>query len=119
MGIDVTHQVGPDSATVVLYSREERLRLLERGFGVETLVPDLAAADAADRRAEARVAVRGTGSELPSGRTQYRQYIDYTDDLEAIATDHPEIARQMPDRHDGGGAPDPGHRDCRRRHRDR
>ena len=47
MGIDVTHQVGPGSATVVLYSREERLRLLERGFGVETLVPDLAAADAA------------------------------------------------------------------------
>ena len=30
------------------------------GFGVETLVPDLAAADAADRRIEARVAARGT-----------------------------------------------------------
>ena len=95
MGIDVTHQVGPDAATVVLYSREERLRLLERGFGVETLVPDLAAADAVDRRTEARVAARGTNSELPSGRTEYRQYVDYTDELDDLATAHPEIAREV------------------------
>ena len=119
MGTDVTHQVGPDSATVVLYSREERLRLLERGFGVETLVPDLAAADAADRRAEARVAARGTGSELPSGRTEYRQYADYTDDLERPRDRPPRDRARGDDRHDAGGTPDPGHRDRRRRRRDR
>jgi Ca2+-binding RTX toxin-like protein len=95
MGIDVTHEVGPDSATVVLYSREERLGLLERGFGVQTVIPDLAAADAADRRAEARAATRGASVGLPSGRTTYREYADYTDDLDALATEHPEIAREV------------------------
>ena len=95
MGIDVTHEVGPDSATVVLYSREERLRLLNRGFGIQTLVPDLAAADALDRRAEMRIAARGVTSGLPSGRTTYREYADYTDDLDALATQYPEIAREV------------------------
>ncbi len=95
MGVDITHAVDIDSATVVIYSREERLRLLGRGFGVETLVPDLAAADAADRRSEARVAKRGTGSDLPSGRTEYRQYLDYTEDLDDLATAHPQIAREI------------------------
>ena len=95
MGVDVTHEIGPDAATVVLYSREERLRLLDRGFGVQTVIHDLAAADAADRRAEARVAGRGAGVGLPSGRTSYRQYVDYTNDLDALATAHPEIAREV------------------------
>ncbi|HYH62416.1 MAG TPA: M14 family zinc carboxypeptidase [Solirubrobacterales bacterium] len=95
MGVDVTHEVGPDSATVVLYSRKERLRLNERGFGVEVLIPDLAAADAADRRVEARVAARGVPSELPSGRTEYRQYVDYTDELDALASANPDIAREV------------------------
>jgi murein tripeptide amidase MpaA len=95
MDIDVTHAVGPGSATVVLYSREERLRLLERGFGVETLESDLAAADAADRNTEARVTARGTESALPSGRTEYRQYADYTDELDDLATEHPDIAREI------------------------
>ncbi|MDQ2676147.1 MAG: hypothetical protein M3Y34_05005, partial [Actinomycetota bacterium] len=95
LGIDVTHAVEPDAVTVVLYSRAERLALSELGFGVETLVPDLAAADAADRRAEARVAARGLDSGLPSGRTAYREYSDYTDELDALATAHPEIVREV------------------------
>jgi Zinc carboxypeptidase/RTX calcium-binding nonapeptide repeat (4 copies) len=95
LGIDVTHEIGPDSATVVLYSREERLMLQERGFGVETVVPDVAAADAADRNTDARAAARGAASALPSGRTEYRRYVDYTDDLDSLATEHPEIAREV------------------------
>ena len=95
MGVDVSHAIDQDSATVVLYSRDERLRLLERGFGVTTLVPDLAAADAADRRSEDRVAARGVPSGLPSGRTEYRQYVDYTDDLKDLAEAEPEIAREV------------------------
>ena len=95
LGIDVTHEVSPDSVTVVLYSRDERLRIQERGFGVETVVPDVAAADAADRRMDARVAARGAASSLPSGRTEYRQYVDYTNELDALATAHPEIAREV------------------------
>ena len=67
----------------------------DRGFGVQTLVPDLAAADALDRRAEMRIAARGVTSGLPSGRTTYREYADYTDDLDALATQYPEIAREV------------------------
>lgn len=95
MGVDVTHEVEQDSATVVLYSRDERLRLQEAGFGVTTLIADLAAADAGDRRLEARTALRGVPSGLPSGRTSYRQYVDYTDDLGDLAEAEPEIAREV------------------------
>ena len=95
MGIDVTHDVDADSATAVLYSRKERLRVLDRGFGVTTLIPDLAAADASARRAESRVAARGTPSGLPSGRTEYRQYVDYTDEMTGLAEAKPEIAREV------------------------
>lgn len=95
LGIDVTHDVDADSATVVLYAREERLRAQAAGFGVTTLIPDLGAADAADRQTEARVAARGAPSGLPSGRTEYRQYVDYTDDLKDLAEAEPEIAREV------------------------
>jgi len=95
LGIDVTHEIDADSATVVLYSREERLRVQEEGFGVTTLIPDLGAADTADRLSEARVAARGVASGIPSGRTQYRQYADYTTDLKALAEAEPEIAREV------------------------
>jgi hypothetical protein len=95
MGVDVTHAVDQDSATVVLYSRDERLRVLDAGFGVITLIDDVAASDAADRRAEARVAARGVDSGLPSGRTTYRQYVDYTDDLGDLADAAPQIAREV------------------------
>ncbi len=95
MGVDVTHALDNDSATVVLYSREERLELLASGFGAEVLIADLAAADAADRQAEARTAARGVPSGLPSSRTAYRQYVDYTDELTDLAAAEPDIAREI------------------------
>jgi hypothetical protein len=95
MGVDVTHDVDTDSATVVLYSREERERLLDRGFGVSTLIADLAAADAADREREARIAARGASSGLPSGRVEYRQYVDYTNDMQDLVESAPDIVRQV------------------------
>ena len=119
MDVDVTHAVDGDSATVVLYSREERLDLLESGFGAETLIPDLAAADAADRRAEGRAMARGDVPALPSGRTQYRQYMDYTDELTDLAEAEPDDRPRGDDRHLAREPPDPGHRDRRRRQRDR
>jgi len=38
---------------------------------------------------------RGVVSGLPSGRTQYRQYTDYTDELTDLAEAEPEIAREV------------------------
>ena len=34
-------------------------------------------------------------SPLPSGRTEYRQYVDYTDELDALASANPDIAREV------------------------
>ena len=43
----------------------------------------------------ARIAARGVASGLPSGRTEYRQYVDFTDELDALATANPDIAREV------------------------
>ena len=95
LGLDVTHAVDSDSVIVAFYSREERLRVQRRGFGITTLVPDLAAEDAADRLLEAEAAKRGGPTGLPSGRASYRVYEDYTSELKALAESKPEIAREL------------------------
>jgi carboxypeptidase T len=95
LGLDVTHDVTATAATVAAYSDAERARLAANGFEAETLVADLAAADEAARAREASAAARRGGSALPSGRTTYRQYADYTTEMKALAADHPEIAREV------------------------
>ena len=92
LGLDVTHGVSPDAVSVVLHGDGDRDRLAAAGFGAEVLVPDLAAADAADRAAERRATSR---SALPSGRDAYRQYVDFTDELKALALSHPALVRPV------------------------
>ena len=97
LGLDVTHDVSETSATVATYSDAERALLVANGFEATTLIADLPAADDADRRAEradARAAKR-SGSSLPSGRTSYRQYSDYTSEMKDLAEAHPQIAREV------------------------
>ena len=95
LGLDVTHDVSSGAATVAVYSDAERALLGANGFSAETLVADLVAADEADRKAESRgVALRGGGS-LPSGRTAYREYVDYTTEMKDLAEAHPTIAREI------------------------
>jgi carboxypeptidase T len=91
-GLDVTHDAGPYSAKVVLYSDSERRRLAAAGFQAVTVSPDLAAEDRAARRAEGRVAGR---SVLPSGRTTYRQYSDYQNELKDLAEQNPSLVRKV------------------------
>jgi hypothetical protein len=91
-GLDVTHDAGPASAKVVLYSAEERRRLADAGFSAITLIPDLAAEDLRARRAEARVSGR---SALPSGRTEYRQYVDYQNELKQLAEQNSSLVRPV------------------------
>jgi zinc carboxypeptidase len=91
-GLDVTHDAGPQSAKVVLYTDEERRRLAQSGFSAITVIPDLAADDLAARRAEARAAGR---SGLPSGRTSYREYVDYQNELKQVAEQNPALVRKV------------------------
>jgi hypothetical protein len=95
LGLDVTEDISPTDATVALYSDAERALLQSAGFTSQTLIADLPAADAADRRLEARAARRGTPATLPSGRTEYRQYADYTTEMKDLADNNPAIARQI------------------------
>ena len=59
LGVDVTHDVSPDSATVVLYSAAERALLDSAGFEATTLIADLAGGDAATREAEPSAGLEG------------------------------------------------------------
>ena len=94
LGIDVTHDVSPDRATVVLYSSAERALLDSAGFEASPLIADLPAADAAAREAESSGGI-GSRSNLPSGRDTYRQYADFTSELKALADANPLLVREV------------------------
>jgi len=95
LGFDVTHDVSQDAATVVLYTARERARLATAGFSATTLIPDLAAEDAADRRSEGLSARVAASSALPSGRETYRVYNDYTSRMKALAENNPRLVRPV------------------------
>lgn len=100
LGLDVTHDVSQTDATVATYSEAERALLAVNGFEATTLIADLVEADAADREREAKATRRAShakrgGPTLPSGRTAYRQYSDYTTEMKDLAEDHPAIAREV------------------------
>ena len=95
LGLDVTHDVSADAATVALYSDAERAALAAAGFVSHTLVDDLAAADRRDRAAEAEAAEVGAASALPSGRETYRVYADYTTDMQQLAEQNPGLVRRF------------------------
>jgi PKD repeat protein len=92
LGFDVTHDVSATDAVVAFYSDAERERLAAAGFESDVLIPDLAAKSRADRRAED---VSVAASTLPSQRDTYRVYDDYVNEINAIATENPEIARKI------------------------
>src|SRR5882724_5301467 len=83
LGFDVTENVKPGYADVVLYSRADARRLRAAGFAFRA-VPRL--------RSAARVA---GPSALPSGRTSYRHYGDYVRELGDLATGHPGLVRPV------------------------
>ena len=91
-GLDVTHDVSATGAKVVLYGTPDVRRLTGAGFTFRSLVPDLRAADAARARSDA---LRTSRSALPSGRTTYRVYEDYGNDLKDLVAKHPGLVRPV------------------------
>lgn len=96
-GFDVTHNERRDFVDV-LVPGADKLALLEKtGIKYTTRVKDMAAyfrqSRAADRRYAARVGA--AGSPLPTGRTAYRTYDDYQQELKQIVADHGDIARPL------------------------
>lgn len=93
-GLDVTHDIEPGRASVVVYSPAQRALLDGLGFATSTVQADMAAADAADRRREARAAPSSARA-LPTGRTSYRQPQDYTSDMKTLAEGSPTLVRKV------------------------
>ncbi len=99
LGLDVTHDVHRDHATVVLHGDADRRRLEASGLRHRTLVPDLAKqwrAERAKDRRQARAAQAGGGSALPTGRTSYRVYEDYQRELKELVDRNPGLVRPRP-----------------------
>ncbi len=92
LGFDVTHDVGQTDVTVALHSDAERSRLDAAGFSARTLVADLQERSAADRAAEEGIAIP---TALPSGRSTYRVYEDYLNEMDQLADDNPGIVRKL------------------------
>src|SRR5437763_2284751 len=82
-GFDVTENVKPGYADVVVHSGADLRRLRAAGFAFRRL------ARVRDR------AVAGATSALPSGRRTYRRYSDYLHDLTALTAAHPGLARPV------------------------
>ena len=92
LGFDVTHDVGANDVTVALYSDAERSRLDAAGFSSQTVVSDLQEKSAADRAAEDEIAIP---TALPSGRSTYRVYDDYVNEINQLAEDNPDFVRKL------------------------
>jgi carboxypeptidase T len=99
LGFDVTEDVSDSAASVVLYNDGQRALLSTAGYSSTTMIPDLVASDRADRAAEERAAPAPRAS-LPSGRTTYRVYDDYANELRNLAEANPALVRPLT--HDGG-----------------
>ena len=82
-GFDVTENVKPGYADVVVHSGADLRRLRAAGFAFRRLP-----------RVRDR-AVAAATSALPSGRRTYRRYSDYLHDLTALPAAHPGLARPV------------------------
>ncbi len=89
LGFDVTEDRSATEVTVAVYGAAQRALLASAGFESRTLIEDLAANDAAERRAERRAVAAPRVSGLPTGRESYRVYADYTTELKDLAAAEP------------------------------
>lgn len=105
LGLDVTEDLTPSSATIVARSDAERARLRAAGFRPVTVVRDQAAvtagagraprtARAAGSRAGTTAAAAQAGA-LPGGRTSYRTPDELQADLDRLVAANPGLVRRL------------------------
>lgn len=98
LGLDVTEDVTPDSATVLAASDADRRALRATGLPVTTVVADyttlLRRDDGSDGSGTARPRAAAR-SGLPSGRTSYRTPAEVQGDLDTLAAGHPGLVRRV------------------------
>lgn len=95
LGLDLTEHGGEDFVEVVLHGAEDVATLAGSGLAWDVEVADLAALEAANRRADAAYAASVDTSPLPSGRDAYRTPEDYETELDQLAADHPDLVQPL------------------------
>jgi hypothetical protein len=94
-GLNLNEVPNGDKALAVVSSPAEAAKIREAGFTFSTVIPNLAKAERRYRAADEASAAQAGGSELPSGRSEYRQFEDIQADLKKIVDTHPNIARPI------------------------
>lgn len=95
LGLDLTEHAGHGYVEAVLHTAGEQRALEAAGFDYTVRIPDLVAREIERQRLDAAYAASRKRSPLPSGRTGYRTLADYESDMEALAKDHPNLAKRF------------------------
>ncbi len=93
LDLDVTERADATSVDVVLTGGADRKALRDNGFRFEVLNPDVAATARANGRRDVEFAATTERTELPSGRTSYRNLWDYSFEMKELARLHPDLVR--------------------------
>ncbi|HUR73226.1 MAG TPA: M14 family zinc carboxypeptidase [Sporichthya sp.] len=94
LDLDLTESGDASHVQVLARGEGDLRKLTEAGLAYTVAEPDVAAADAANRAADARAA-EGPGSDLPSGAMAYRRLFDYQLEMKQLAAEHPELVRLL------------------------
>lgn len=95
LGLDLTEHAGRDYVEVVLHSPAELLALTTAGFTYDVRISDLVARSLEIAELDEQYAARVARSPLPSGRTGYRDLVDYEREMAALAKRRPAIVKQL------------------------
>jgi murein tripeptide amidase MpaA len=95
LGLDLTEHGGRGFLEVVVHSERDLEALRDAGFAHSVVVEDLEAQARADARADARYAQSTSRSPVPSGRTGYRTYQQYLDDMDKLVRDYPGLVKPI------------------------
>lgn len=95
LGLDTMEHASHAGVEVVLTSALEEEVLREAGFDFEVEIADLVR-DTAERELRDRTWAAEVGiSDLPSGRTEYRDLADYGAEIDQLVADHPGLAKRI------------------------
>src|SRR4051812_31768608 len=94
-GLNLDEVPNDGKAIAVMSGAADAAKIKNAGFTYTTLIPDLASKERHYRAREEASAAQAAPSELPSGRTTYRQYTDIQADLKKIVADHPGLAKPL------------------------
>jgi hypothetical protein len=95
LGLDLTEHAGDDFVEVVLHDDAEAEVLRAAGLEYDTVIADLWARERQRAEADAAFAAANPTTALPSGRNAYRTLEDYNAEMEALATEHPDLVSRF------------------------